>query len=44
MQDNLNIELMQWQAHRVRGSSFDYKKNIKYSLAEEKGFGELDKM
>ena len=28
MHNNLKTELMQWQALRVRGSSFDKKKNI----------------
>ena len=28
--NNLKIELMQWQGHRLRGSSFDNKKNISW--------------
>ena len=28
MHNNLRIELMQWQAHRLKGSLVDNKKNI----------------
>ena len=28
MQNNLRIELMKWQAHRLRGSLVNNKKNI----------------
>ena len=31
MHNNLRIELMQWQAHRLRGSLVDNKKNIPLS-------------
>lgn len=38
LHNNLKIELMKWQAHKVRGCLFDNNKN---SLAEQKELGEL---
>ena len=50
MHNNLRIELMQWQAHRLRGSKQEKqqerqqgRQQEKYSLVEEKELVELDK-